>query len=140
MLWTAGQSGAISFFGDLRGNGRDYLVLDSGRTLMVLDGATGNLDWQKVFEPNYVAVRPAVGDILPERPGLEMAVCFQYGEEGCLLNFPPEGEPQDIWRQDRGGPGRASGARRPRLRHQAGPQRPRPAGHLEHPPPPLPRV
>jgi hypothetical protein len=99
VLWTAGQSGALNYFGDLRGNGRDSVVLTSGRTLMVLDGATGNLDWQQVFEPTHVAVRPAVGDILPERPGLEMAVWQQHGEEGYLLNFPPEGEPQTLWRK-----------------------------------------
>lgn len=98
-LWTGAQSGGFNYFGDLRGNGRDYLVLSSGRTLTVLEAATGKLDWQKAFEPTYVAVRPAVGDILPEKPGLEMAVWEQYGEEGCLLNFPPEGEPEVLWRK-----------------------------------------
>lgn len=99
VLWTGAQSGSVTFFGDLRGNGCDYLVLTSGRVLSVLDAATGKLDWQKVFEPTYVAIRPAIADIFPEKPGLEIAVWQQYGEEGYLLNFPPEGEPQILWQK-----------------------------------------
>ena len=99
VLWESGEWGAVVFFGDLRGNGRDYLMLGVGPRLSVVDTATGKTDWVHVFEPAHVYVRARVGDVLPERPGLEAAVFFQYGEEGCLLSFPPEGEPQFVWQR-----------------------------------------
>jgi len=97
--WTSTEGGSLIFFGDLRGNGRDCVLLGRGPRLTVLDAATGETDWTYRFEPSHVQVRPAVADILPDRPGMEVAVFLAYGEEGCLIHFPPEGEPQIVWRR-----------------------------------------
>ena len=39
--WTSAESGALVFFGDLRGNGRDYVLLSSGPRLMLVDAESG---------------------------------------------------------------------------------------------------
>ena len=99
VLWTSSDASSLVFFGDLRGDGRDCLLLASGARIALLDGATGETQWQYSFEPSHVYVKVQVADVLPERPGMEAAVVQQYGEEGCLINFPPEGEPEFVWRQ-----------------------------------------
>ena len=97
--WTAASAGSLIFYGDLRGNGRDYLLLGGGPRLALLNATTGEVDWRFQFEPAHVQVRTAVADLLPERAGLEAAVFLAYGEEGCLIHFPPEGEPEFVWRR-----------------------------------------
>ncbi len=99
VLWTSTDGSSLVFFGDLRGDGRDCLLLASGARIAVLDGATGETRWQYTFEPSHVYARVQVADVLPERPGMEAAVFEQYGEEGCLISFPPEGEPEFVWRE-----------------------------------------
>ena len=97
--WTSTEGGSLVFFGDLRGNGRDCVLLGGGPDLTVLDAVTGQTEWTYRFEPPHVRVRPAVADLLPDRPGMEVAVFLAYGEEGCLIHFPPEGEPEIVWRR-----------------------------------------
>ena len=97
--WTSGVGGTLLFFGDLRGNGRDYVLLGSGPQLNLLDAATGAVDWSFRFEQDHVQVRVAVADLLPQHQGLEAAVFLAYGEEGCLINFPPRGAPEFVWRR-----------------------------------------
>ena len=97
--WSSGEWGSLLFAGDLRGNGKQYLLLGIGPRLSVVEAETGKTDWVHVFEPAHVQVRAAVGDVLPDRPGLEVAVFQQYGEEGCLIQFPPQGEPQFVWKR-----------------------------------------
>jgi len=99
VLWTSSQSGSLAFFGDLRGTGRDHLLLATGYHLTILDAETGETQWRYSFEPSHVYLRCQVADVLPDRPGMEAAVFQQYGEEGCLINFPPEGEPEFVWRK-----------------------------------------
>ncbi|MGD9497541.1 MAG: PQQ-binding-like beta-propeller repeat protein, partial [Armatimonadota bacterium] len=99
VLWTSGETSSLVFFGDLRGEGRDWLLLAGGPRLALLDAATGETRWQYSFEPSHAVLRVQVADVLPERPGLEAAVFQQYGEEGALLSFPPEGEPEVIWQK-----------------------------------------
>lgn len=99
VLWTSREWGALIYFGDLRGNGRDYVLVGVGPRLSVLDAATGKTEWVHVFQPAYLVTRVQVGDVFPDRPGLEAVVFFQYGDEGCLLSFPPRGRPQFIWRR-----------------------------------------
>lgn len=96
--WTKPSAGSLIFYGDLRGNGHDYLLLGSGPRLELLDASSGEVEWHFQFEPAHVQVRTAVADLLPERPGLEAAVFLAYGEEGCLIHFPPTGEPEFVWR------------------------------------------
>lgn len=96
-LWTGGFAGSFAWWGDLRGTGRDSLLLTSAYRLAELDGATGEVLWRHDFEPTHTHARVQVADVLPDRPGMEVAVFFQYGEQGCLLSFPPEGEPQTVW-------------------------------------------
>ncbi|MBD3293680.1 MAG: hypothetical protein GF393_12205, partial [Armatimonadia bacterium] len=97
VIWTGADSGSLVFFGDLRGDGSDYVVLTAGRRLSVLHADTGEVFWRHVFEPAHVYVRCQIADALPDRPGMEAAVFQQYGEEGCLISFPPDGEPQIVW-------------------------------------------
>ena len=97
--WTGTSGGSLIFYGDLRGNGRDYLLLGAGPRLNLLEASTGQVEWSFQFEPAHVQVRTAVADLLPERPGLEAAVFLAYGEEGCLIHFPPSGEPEFVWRR-----------------------------------------
>ncbi|MBI2297862.1 MAG: VCBS repeat-containing protein [Armatimonadetes bacterium] len=99
VLWTSDEWGYLSYFGDLRGNGRDYLLLATGTRLSIVNGETGKTEWVRSYEPAWVNIRPAVGDILPDRPGLEVAVFCQYGEEGYLFQVPPEGDPVEVWRK-----------------------------------------
>lgn len=99
VLWTGADSGSLAFFGDLRGDGRDYVVLTAGARLSVLDAATGELYWRHAFEPPHVYLRCQVGDVLPDTPGMEAAVFQQYGQEGCLISFPPDAEPRFVWRR-----------------------------------------
>ena len=97
--WTSAESGSLIFFGDLRGNGQDYVLLGAGPRLALLDAATGRTDWTYRFEPPHVQVRTAVADILPDQSGMEAAVFLAYGEEGCLIHFPPSGEPEIVWQR-----------------------------------------
>lgn len=95
--WTSAESGSPVFCGDLRGNGRDYILLSRGPRLALIDAESGEIEWERRFEPPHAQVRPAVGNVLPERPGLEVAIFLAYDDKGCLLHFPPQGEPQVVW-------------------------------------------
>jgi hypothetical protein len=55
------------------------------------------MEWQHEFDPEYVAVEGKVANLLHEVPGLEATIFPTYSEEGCLINFPPKGEPKFVW-------------------------------------------
>jgi len=95
--WTSGEGGGLLFFGDLRGDGRDRILLGAGPRLALLDAESGETEWARTFEPAHAQVRVAVGEVLPERTGLEVAVFLAYHDWGCLLHFPPIGEPEVVW-------------------------------------------
>jgi len=95
--WEGEATGQLCFFGDLRGDGKDALLIGSGPNLYLLDGETGKLIWSHQFEPAYVQVRVAVGKVLTDRAGLDAVVFLAYGEQGCLIHFGPEAEPEFIW-------------------------------------------
>lgn len=118
VLWTSSAAGTVVYYGDLGGRkslvlgggeraaafqtrrsgaSSDALLLSSGPRLVVLDADTGETRWSHEFDPPHVEVRAVVEDILPDLPGLEAAIVLQYGEDGCVINFPPEGEPQFVW-------------------------------------------
>ena len=97
--WTGEGSGSLVFFGDLHGDGRDRVVLEAGNRVTVLDAKNGKQTWRQVFSPPHVRVRTRVADVLPERPGLEAAVFLAHGSEGCLIDFPPAGEPKILWQR-----------------------------------------
>lgn len=99
VIWTRGAGGHFAHFGPLRGTQHDYLLLTSGRHLILVDAASGETDWRGEFGPAHVYLRVAVGDVLPDSPGPEAVVFQQYGEEGCLLDFPAAGEPTYVWRR-----------------------------------------
>ncbi|MBA3483438.1 MAG: hypothetical protein H0T51_16640 [Pirellulales bacterium] len=73
------------------------ILFTSGRQLIMLDPVTGQTRWQYEFGPPHAQLKAVVKDILPELPGLEAAVAQQYGEDGCVINFPPRGEPRVVW-------------------------------------------
>lgn len=95
--WSRPSAGWMVYWGDLRGNGRDYLLLSGGRQLVLVDGASGETVWSHRFEPDHVQIRIAVGDVLPEQTGMEAVVFLAYGLDGALIHFPPEGDPEFIW-------------------------------------------
>ena len=97
VLWTLPSFGSMVFFGDLRGDGRDYAAFTAGHRLTVVDVEAGEVFWRHAFDPPHTVIKVDVADALPERPGLEMAVFQQYGESGYLLTFPPSGPPVALW-------------------------------------------
>jgi len=98
-VWSGNAVGRLLFHGDLRGDGEAWLLMGAGPQLALLNATSGELVWSHTFEPAYVDVRVRVADILPEKPGLEAAVFFKYGEEGVLLSFPPDREPEIVWQK-----------------------------------------
>jgi len=104
VLWTSPTTGHLAFVGDLSvsnsdapGDGPSALVLTAGNRLTILDADTGRERWTHRFDPPHVEVLPVFDDILPDVPGLEAAYALQHGEDGGLINFPPDGEPQILW-------------------------------------------
>ncbi len=97
--WERTASGTPCFFGDLLGTGQDHLLLTRGPVLEVVEAATGKAIWTHRFDPPHVALSVAVGNVLPGRSGLDAAVFQQYGEEGCLIHFPPTGTPEIVWQR-----------------------------------------
>lgn len=126
VVWTSGESGTPVFCGELRSDGArqllvaggegpvqpeemqarntgkdaNYVLVSGGSRLALIDDETGETTWSHQFSPPHVQVRAVVADILPELSGLEAAVFLAHGEEGCLINFPPQGEPTFVWRKD----------------------------------------
>jgi len=97
LLWSRLSAGTVCFQGALRQHGGHDLLMASGPRLSLLDASTGKTLWQHRFQPDFVSLRIQVADILPELPGMEAAVFLNHGEKGCVINFPPSGEPRFIW-------------------------------------------
>ena len=97
--WEHRGDGAFAWCGDLRGDGRQVVILVKANRLVVLDLATGETRWQGELGPPHALLRAQVADILPDRRGLEVAVFMQYGEDGMLLSFAGGDEPETIWRR-----------------------------------------
>ena len=95
--WTAHVSGNPVFFGDLHGNGRDYVLFAGGPNLSVIDGETGETLWAHTDSVDTIQIRVDVADALLDLPGMEAVVFQQYGDEGGVLNFPPNGDPVFLW-------------------------------------------
>ena len=96
--WETPVSGELLFAGDLgrRGDGALDLLIGQANRLFVLDGVTGETRWEHTFDPPHVRVRAAVGQVLPDRSGRQVAVFLAYGETGCLLDF-TGGSPEWVW-------------------------------------------
>lgn len=97
--WSAAAAGNLVYCGPLHGDGRQCLLLGSGRYLREVDLDTGQTLWTHEFQPAHVDLVVRVADILPERPGLEAAVFLNHGEEGSLWSFPPNSQPELMWQQ-----------------------------------------
>jgi hypothetical protein len=101
VVWTAEEpSRQLIFCGDIRGNGRDALLVTFGPRLTLIDAATGRTDWSFAFDDPNVHLNVEVADILPEQPGLEAVVFQGHGVEACLFQFPPRGNPTMPWRMN----------------------------------------
>lgn len=98
-IWSRGGVGGLVYHGQICGDGRSHLLMASGRNLTLVAAESGETLWSHAFEPSYVDLRVRVADVLPDRPGLEAVVFLIHGEEGALINFPPEGEPQIVWQK-----------------------------------------
>ena len=99
--WASNERArGLVYCGDIRSNGRDYLLVTHGPRLTLIDAATGVKDWTFAFEDAHVGLDIEVADILSDQPGLEAAVFQTHGIEACLIQFPPQGEPQLRWRVD----------------------------------------
>ena len=99
LLWRAAVSGHLVFWGELYGDGARSALLRQGNRLSVVDGQTGDLRWQRNYEPAHVDLRVQVAPVLPGAAGLQAAVFEQYGEWGWLLDFAPDGEVRQVWRR-----------------------------------------
>ena len=97
--WSSTETGILCFFGDLCGNGRDYVLLGNGPKLVLIDADTGQTMWRHQFAPVYCQVRVAVGNVLSDQFGLEAAVFLAYGDEGALIHFSPDGDPEILWQR-----------------------------------------
>lgn len=73
LRWSSPSAGWMVYWGDLRGNGRDYLLLSGSRQLVLFDGATGEEEWSHRFEPDHAQIRIAVG--YRGRPGSSWTPC-----------------------------------------------------------------
>jgi hypothetical protein len=98
-LWAQPAAGALVCHARMTGTAQEYLLLTYGPTLEMRDASTGEKVWSHSFQPKFTTLRIRVADVLPEVPGLEAVVFLNYGEEGALLNFPPDGEPHVIWQK-----------------------------------------
>src|SRR5436853_111332 len=98
-IWTRPSAGEFIEAGDLRQNGRNYALFLNAPGISLYDLATGKVEWQKTFDPSYVTPSVKVADILRDVPGLEAVVFLTHGEDGCLINFPPKGEPKILWQR-----------------------------------------
>ncbi|MCC6492709.1 MAG: hypothetical protein IT424_06790 [Pirellulales bacterium] len=98
---TAGVSSPPVYYGPLGGADRQYagraMLFASGPKLLMLDADDGAACWTYEFGPPHVQLQVVVEDILPDLPGVEAAVGQRWGEDGCVINFPPDGEPRVIW-------------------------------------------
>ncbi len=115
VIWTSTKVAPVLYHGPLRGDTTNYLLLGGRAALTTTEGAqpskttgpqlilmnadTGLVEWQHVFESPHGSVKPAVGDVLRDMPGLEVAVFLSHAEDGCLINFPPSGDPEFIWQK-----------------------------------------
>jgi len=98
--WTRSSVGHLIGSGDLRQDGGQYVLSASGPNLFLIDLANGDEIWRHKFSaPPHISLRGKIANILPDLPGLEAAIFFHHGEEACLINFPPEGEPQIVWKR-----------------------------------------
>lgn len=97
--WSIGAAGNLLYCGELHGDGRQCLLLGSGRYLREVELATGKTLWTHEFQPAHVDPVVRVADILPERSGLEAAVFLNHGEEGTLWSFPPNSQPNLVWQK-----------------------------------------
>lgn len=99
--WTSNEPAqGLVYCGDIRGNGRHYLLVTNGPRLTLMDATTGARDWTFAFEDAHVGMDIKVADILPDKPGLEAVVFQRHGAEACLFEFPPQGEPELRWSVD----------------------------------------
>ena len=98
-LWSRNPTGELCYCGDLHGDGKRRMLMVAGRVLHELDAATGETLWSHSFEPQHVDLLVRVADILPERKGLEAAVFLNHGEEGSVINFPPDAAPEFVWQR-----------------------------------------
>ena len=97
--WTSNERAReLAYCGDIRSNGRDYLLVTQGPRLTLIDAATGQTDWTFAFDDVNVHLTVEVADILPDQPGLEAVIFQGHGVEACLFQFPPQGEPTMPWR------------------------------------------
>jgi|GEM_PF-969025 len=115
LIWTSTKVAPVLYHGPLRGGSKNYLLLGgraqlkssdneqrgktTGAQLVLMDADTGDVEWRHVFSNPRGHVKPAIGDILPEMPGREVAVFLSHTDEGCLINFPPTGDPEFVWQK-----------------------------------------
>ena len=97
--WRAPISGKLVFWGDLFADGSKVGLLRRANRLWVVDGGTGDIRWQQVYDPPHVDLRLCVGKVLPGVDGLQVAAVEQYGEAGRLLSFEADGEVREVWRR-----------------------------------------
>lgn len=104
MLWEVdmqGRSLAGGAVADIDGNGSlDYAVCTQNGRLLVLNEAAA-ITFSHQFESRTINVTPALGDMLPATPGLEMAITG--GETGRLHCLSTEAMPEGVqWAAYRG--------------------------------------
>ena len=113
LVWTSSAGGTVVYYGTVPGEpllagepshpqsvpDRPILVLQAGAGLSILDASTGDLVWQHRFEPPHAQVRARVADIVPEWPGLEIAVVLAYAEEGALIRLQVGEVPELVWQR-----------------------------------------
>jgi len=100
VLWTRGSPGSLLYQGDLRANDGHYLLMGGGPRLELLNAKSGATEWKHLFQPAFAGVRVRLADILQELPGQEAAVFLNYTNQGCVINFPPAGEPNIVWQRE----------------------------------------
>ncbi len=97
--WSVPFSGHLVFWGDLFGIETESALIRQGNRLWVVDGSTGEIQWQHTAEPPHVDLRVCIGQVLPGVQGLQAAVFEQYGEDGWLLSFESDGSVREVWRR-----------------------------------------
>jgi hypothetical protein len=98
-LWSRDPTGELYYCGDLHGDGRRRMLMISGRVLHELDADSGATLWSHSFQPQHVDLLVRVADILPERKGLEAAAFLNHGDDGSVINFPPDAAPEFVWQR-----------------------------------------
>ena len=93
--------GRVAFYRQLHGDGTYTLGLTAGRSLVLIDPATGKPFWQYHFEGSIGHDKVRVAELLADSPGRQIVVFTQYATTAYLFAFDAGSrEPSLVWKTE----------------------------------------